>query len=291
MCWKLPEPSQGTADRSHVANGDTHVMELADVTKQPLFPHGFRHFAADMLDGLKKDVVTILRIPTMRYALVGVSTVGFVVTAVATWIPNFYQDQLGKSQSTSIGVFALLAVAGGIPGTLIGGWMADRWVSKFMGARVVIPAICIFVAASLLILSFIPMPFIFVFVLQLLGFMSATACVPPLRAGLSDAAPASVRGAGFGAFNLASVVFGSAAAPLITSIVATEFNNNFRTAFLILMPIAFPGAGCLLLARSHIEKDAAKVFEAVVLAMAENQALEAKYEAEEAARGGSEGGN
>jgi MFS family permease len=286
MCWKLPEPSQGTADRSHVAHGDADIMELAESVSQPLFPHGFRHFVADMLDGLKKDVVTILRIPTMRYALVGVSTVGFVVTAVATWIPNFYEDQLGQTQGRAIGVFAILAVAGGIPGTLIGGWMADRWVSKFMGARVVIPAVCIFVSATLLIFSFIPMPFGFVFLLQLLGFMAATACVPPLRAGLSDAAPASVRGAGFGAFNLASVVFGSAAAPLVTSIVATAFDNNFRTAFLILMPIAFPGAACLLLARSHIEKDAAKVFEAVVTAMAENQALEAKYEAEESARVG-----
>jgi len=286
MCWKLPEPSQGTADRSHVAHGDGAVMELASPVREPLFPHGFRHFVADMLDGLKRDVVTILRIPTMRYALVGVSTVGFVVTAVATWIPNFYEDQLGQTQGRAIGVFALLAVAGGIPGTLIGGWMADRWVSKFLGARVVIPAVCIFVSATLLIFSFIPMPFGFVFLLQLLGFMAATACVPPLRAGLSDAAPASIRGAGFGAFNLASVVFGSAAAPLVTSIVATAFNNNFRTAFLILMPIAFPGAACLLLARSHIEKDAAKVFEAVVMAMAAQQADEAAYAAEAAAKSG-----
>jgi MFS family permease len=151
-----------------------------------------------------------------------------------------------------------------------------------MGARVVIPAVCIFISAALFMVSFIPMPFGLVFVLQLLGFLAATACVPPLRAGLSDAAPAQIRGAGFGAFNLASVVFGSAAAPLVTSVVATEFGNNFRTAFLILMPIAFLGAGCLLLARTHIEKDAAKVFEAVVLALAAQQAEEAAYATEAA---------
>jgi MFS family permease len=139
-------------------------------------------------------------------------------------------------------------------------------------------------------LSFIPMPFGAVFVLQLLGFMAATACVPPLRAGLSDAAPAQVRGAGFGAFNLASVVFGSAAAPLVTSVVAANFNNNFRTAFLILMPIAFVGAAFLLLARKHIESDAAKVFEAVVLALAANQAQEAAYAAEAARATGQDAG-
>jgi MFS family permease len=282
MCWKLPEPSQGTADRSHVLHGDAGRIEVADSERPPLFPHGFAHFVADMADGLRRDVRVILNIPTMRYSLVGVSTVGFVVTAVATWIPNFYEDQLGQSQQAAIGVFAVLAVLGGIPGTLIGGRMADRWVSRFMGARVVIPAVCIFISAALFMVSFIPMPFGLVFVLQLLGFLAATACVPPLRAGLSDAAPAQIRGAGFGAFNLASVVFGSAAAPLVTSVVATEFGNNFRTAFLILMPIAFLGAGCLLLARTHIEKDAAKVFEAVVLALAAQQAEEAAYATEAA---------
>ncbi len=93
-----------------------------------------------------------------------------------------------------------------------------------------------------------------------------------------------MRGAGFAAFNLASVVFGAAAAPLVTAAVASQFDNDYRTAFLIVMPIAFVGAAFLLLARRHIEKDSAKVFEAVVLAMAANQAEEAAYAAAEASR-------
>jgi MFS family permease len=240
-----------------------------------------RRFLADMVAGLHQDVRTILAIPTMRYALVGVSTVLFVVTAVATWMPNFYQNQLHLSQQAANGAFGALAILGGIPGTLIGGRMADRWVNRFLGARVVIPAACISVSATCFLISFIPLPFAAVFVAQLLGFMAATASVPALRAGLSDAAPAHLRGTGFGAFNLASVVFGAAAAPIITSAVAEQFGNNFRTAFLILMPIAFLGAACLMLARRHIEVDAAKVFEAVVTAMAVQQAEEAE-EAEEA---------
>jgi MFS family permease len=273
FCWRLPEPSRGTADRAHVLH--RAETELAEGPGPALFPLGFGRFVGDMVDGLRKDVGTILRIPTMRYALVGVSTVGFVVTAVATWMPNFYQNQLHLSQQASNGTFGLLAILGGIPGTVIGGRMADRWVTRFLGARVVIPATCIVISAALFTISFIPMPFAYVFVVQLAGFLAATACVPALRAGLSDAAPAQVRGAGFGAFNLASVVFGSAAAPLVTSAIASEFGNNYRTAFLIILPVAYLGAGCLLLARTHIEKDAAKVFEAVVLALAAQQAEEA----------------
>ncbi len=270
LCWRLPEPSRGTADRAHVTRRAD--MELADGAGPPLFPEGFRRFLGDMIRGLRKDVGTILRIPTMRYALVGVSTVGFVVTAVATWMPNFYENQLHLTQQAANGTFGALAIVGGIPGTIIGGRIADRWVNRFLGARVVIPAVCIVISAALFMISFVPMPFSVVFTVQWAGFLAATACVPALRAGLSDAAPAHVRGAGFGAFNLASVVFGSAAAPLVTSAIAGQFGNNYRTAFLIILPIAFLGAACLMLARTHIERDAAKVFEAVVLAMAAQRA-------------------
>jgi MFS family permease len=130
------------------------------------------------------------------------------------------------------------------------------------------------VSATIFVVSFIPMPNAPIYVLQFLGVFAATAAFPALRAGLSDASPAQVRGAGFAAFNLASIVFGSAAAPLITAGVAEQFSDNYRVAFLIVMPIAFLGAGCLLLARSHIERDSAKVFEAVARALEENQAQE-----------------
>ncbi len=283
LCWRLPEPSRGTADRAHVTHSDE--MELADGDGPPLFPHGFGHFLGDMVDGLRRDVGTILRIPTMRYALVGVSTVGFVVTAVATWMPTFYQNQLHLSQQASNGAFGALAVLGGIPGTIIGGRIADRWVNRVLGARVVIPAVLIMISAALFMVSFVPMPFALVFMVQLLGFLAATACVPALRAGLSDAAPAQVRGAGFGAFNLASVVFGAAAAPIVTSAIAAQFGDDYRTAFLLILPIAFLGAWCLMLARTHIEEDASKVFEAVVLAMAAQQAQDESHEAADARSG------
>ncbi len=132
FCWRLPEPSRGSADRAHVLGNDE--MELAaEADGPPLFPAGFRRFLADMADGLRKDVGTILRIPTMRYALVGVSTVLFVVTAVATWMPNYYQNQLHLTQQASNATFGALAILGGIPGTLIGGRIADRWVNRLLG--------------------------------------------------------------------------------------------------------------------------------------------------------------
>ena len=272
LCWRLPEPRRGSADRSHVTREEG--MELA-TERQPLFPDGPRRFTTHMVRGLRTDVRTILAIPTMRYALVGVSSVLFVVTAVATWMPTFYERQFHLAQGPANLAFGALVVVAGIPGTLVGGMMADRWVHRFLGARVVIPGVCLMVSGVLFMVSFIPMPFASVYVLQMLGFLVAAASVPALRAGLSDAVPAHVRGTGFGAFNVASIVFGAAAAPLVTSAVATQFGGNYRVAFAIVMPVTFVGAVFLLVARRHIEEDTARIFEAVVDAMAAEQAEQA----------------
>jgi MFS family permease len=264
LCWHLPEPRRGSADRAHVTNDAG--FEAAEANA-PLIPEGLAVFVRDMARGLQADVKTILSIRTMAYALVGVSTILFVVTAVATWMPTLYQRQFHMGQGAANSAFGLLAIAAGIPGTLIGGAVADRWVTRVLGARVVIPGVCLLVSGSLFMVSFIPMPFAGAFSVQLVAFFFAAASVPALRAGLADAVPAHLRGTGFGAFNLASVIFGSAAAPLVTSAVATAFGGNYRVAFALLMPLTLVGALFLLAARSHIEKDTAKIFMAVARAV------------------------
>ena len=91
------------------------------------------------------------------------------------------------------------------------------------------------------------------------GFLVAGLVPPgPARAGLTDAVPANLRSTGSGAFNITSIVFGSAAAPVIVSAVATQFGGNYRVAFSIVMPIAFVGTFFLLAARRHIERDTAR---------------------------------
>jgi hypothetical protein len=72
-----------------------------------------------------------------------------------------------------------------------------------------------------------------------------------------------------------SVVFGAAAAPLVVSVLSQTFNDNLRTAFLIVTPPVYLGAYILLRARDHLEADAAKIFEAVLRAMQEQQARDA----------------
>ena len=268
--WRLPEPVRGAADRVQV--GATDHLELVDPTapRAPLFDQGVRSFMADLARGVGRDVRVIVSIPTLRFALAGVSAVLFVLTAVASWMTVFYQRQLGLTQGQATVAFLVMVVAGGIPGVIVGGRVADRLVTRITGARVVLPGVELTVATTCLIVSLINLPLAACLPLQLIGFFFATSAVPALRAGLTDAVPSNLRGTGFGTFNLVSVVCGTAAAPLITAYFAQRFGGDLRTAFLIVLPLAYPGAALLFAARRHLEADSLRLL-AVVAQAAEEQ--------------------
>jgi MFS family permease len=274
VSYRLREPKRGAADRLHVGVQDDDEIEAE--LSQPLFEHGFKRFIADMWDGLKADLRTIMNITTMRYALIGIAVLQFTVVGISTWLPQFYERQMHVKQGSAEGLVGALIVLGGVPGILLGGRLADYFNDKVRGARMAIPAYCIMIGTTLFAISYIHMPVGAVFVAQLLGLFVIVMSIPALRAGLTDALPANLRGAGFGAFNVVSVVLGAASAPLIVSGLSQIFDDNLRTAFLIVTPPVYLGAFILLRARDHLESDTAKIFEAVLKAMQEQQERDAQ---------------
>lgn len=273
--YRLKEPRRGAADRLHLGLQDDGDLD-ADVEHARLFDNGFGPFMRDMVVGLRKDLRTIVGITTMRYALVGVAVLLFVITAVSTWLPQFYVRQLGVEEGAAEVYFTLLVLLGGVPGILLGGRIADRYATRVRGARVAIPAYCILAGNVFFTVSYLRLPLWPCLALQLIGLFLFTMAIPGLRAGLSDAVPANLRGAGFGAFNLVSVVLGGAGAPLVVSALSATFDENLRTAFLLIAPLVFVGAFILLRARDHLEEDAAKIFQAILTAMQEQQEREAQ---------------
>jgi MFS family permease len=281
IAYRLREPKRGESDRLHLGIAEDNSID-AEVGL-PLFEHGFGRFVSDMWDGLKADLRTIMRITTMRYALVGIAVLQFTVFGISTWLPQFYERQLDVAEGKAEGLVGLLIVLGGIPGILLGGRIADYFTDKVRGARMAIPAYCIMIGTTFFAVSYIHMPTAAVFVTQVIGLFVIVMAIPALRAGLSDALPANLRGAGFGAFNIVTVVLGAASAPLIVSALSQIYDDNLRTAFLIVTPPVYVGAFILLRARDHLEADTAKIFEAIMIAMQEQQAREAADAAELAA--------
>src|SRR5207237_10632283 len=83
--------------------------------------------------GRRADARTILRIPTMRYALVGVSALLFTINAIGAALPQFYERDLGVEKGAAEALVGVLVVAGGIPGVMLGGRFADRFMNRVRG--------------------------------------------------------------------------------------------------------------------------------------------------------------
>jgi len=273
LVLRMREPKRGTADLM-AAIGAGSVQHADDDDHVDLFEQGFRQFLRDMVSGLRADMRVILEIRTMRFALAGVAALLFTVTALAAWLPQYYERHLHMAEGTGEALFTALILFGGIPGVLIGGRVADRYATKMQGGRLALPAIFIaagnlfFTAAYLLRTDVYSRDLVaVVFVLQLFGIFIMTMAIPGLRAGLTDAIPAHLRGAGFGAFNLVAVVCGQAAAPFIVSIISGSFDENLRVAFLACSPLLFLGAAILFRARKYLDEDMNKIMMAVLQAL------------------------
>jgi MFS family permease len=272
--YRLREPSRGEADRLSLG---LPVDDGADRPKG-LMEEGLATFVRDLVSGLRADMRTILAIPTMRYALVGVSALLFSITAVGAALPPFYERNLGVKPGLAESYVGAILVLGGIPGVLLGGRVADRYATRIKGARMAIPAYCLIAGQAVFVTSYLKLPLAATFALQVLGAFIISLAVPALRAGLSDAVPANLRGAGFGAFNLVSVVLGQAAAAVIVFSLADIFGDNLRTALLVVSPPVFIGGLIFLKAKDHMDEDAAKIFSAIMTAMQEQKAREAAAE-------------
>jgi MFS family permease len=290
LVYRLSEPKRGTADLIAAMGGGE--IEDADGDHPRLFEHGFRRFLTDMVDGLRADMRTVLRIRTMRYALVGVAALLFTVTAISSWLAQYYIRHLHVAEGDGEAWFMALAILAGVPGIIVGGRVADRYAPRIQGGRLALPAIFLFVGTTFFTASFLIRPSEYTlaailpaFGLQLLGLFVDSMAIPGLRAGLTDALPAHLRGTGFGAFNLVAVVAGQAAAPFVVSAVSSLYDENLRVALLVVSPLSYVGAAVLFRARKFLDDDMQRIMLAVLTALQEErdrQAAEAPAEAEAA---------
>lgn len=287
LIYRLSEPKRGMGDR--ISAGVTKEFEPAEEHEhQKLFQWGLKRFLKDMIIGLRDDMKTIMAIPTLRYMLVGVGTLLFTVMGVSAWLPIFYQREYGISEKAATALVGGMIAVGGTVGTLYGGRLADRLASKIKGARAVISGLSLTAATIIFAISYLPMPMWARFSIEVVGIIPLTMSIPALRAGMADAVPASLRGAGFAAFTLISAVLGSLAPPLI-GWLSDVFDNNLRIAFYVVTPPVLLGAAILYRARHHMDDDAGKIIGAVMTAMQQQQQEEAEREAEVAEASASAG--
>ncbi len=76
----------------------------------------------------RATAVGLFRNPAFLTATFGLATLTFAMGGISAWVPEFLRRSAGYSVAESSQIVGAITVVDGIAGTLIGGWIAQRWL-------------------------------------------------------------------------------------------------------------------------------------------------------------------
>ncbi|WP_327010377.1 MFS transporter [Dactylosporangium sp. NBC_01737] len=223
LCLTVREPIRGLGDRiGALAAGVTAAKAEAPP-------------AAPMLQQLRD----LIRIPTLRSVVAGLTIMFFGLGGLFFWMPTFYQRQFGLEEAAATGIAGGVGGTGIVLGVILGGRYGDRFHGRRKGWRMVLAGTALFIGAlGLAVAALAP-----VLPVQIAGYFVAnagfSAAIPNLTAANADVVPAHRRGLGFAVLN-AVVTLGGAAGPFLVGVVSDALavgtgSGSLRGAFTVLL--------------------------------------------------------
>ena len=76
----------------------------------------------------RSTVLGLFRNPAFLTATMGLATLTFAMGGISAWVPTFLHRTAGLSVAKASLVVSAITVVDGIAGTLVGGWLAQRWL-------------------------------------------------------------------------------------------------------------------------------------------------------------------
>lgn len=185
----------------------------------------------------------ILRIPMVLLLMAVFVGANFVAMIFLTWLPTYLKRHFDMSLTLSGLTATLWLQAGSVIGVLIGGWLADRWVRRWRGGRMLVQAIGLFAGGPLIFLTgwTLSVPLLVGTLIGIglfKGFYDSN-----IWAALYDFVPASRRATAMGFMNALGWLGGSTA-PILFALAAERFGMSAALSATSLIYILF---GTLLL--------------------------------------------
>jgi predicted MFS family arabinose efflux permease len=163
--------------------------------------------------------LSLVRNVPYLYATLGLAMVVFSLGGISFWIPSFLQRRVGYSPATAGLIVGALTVFGGLGGTTIGGWIAQRWlrtnyralylVSAWSALLTVPPAVLCFFGPRFAVVPGLAFALFFVF----LGN-------GPLNAAIVNSVPAAIRATAIAVELFLIHALGDAPSPRIIGLVS-----------------------------------------------------------------------
>ena len=128
------------------------------------------------------------------------------------WLPSFFSRSFGLSLTEVGWFYGSIVLVGGVAGTLLGGWLADRVGPASPGSYALIPAICFLLAAPIFAAALFAPGLEIAWGLFVVGQMLALAWLGPIIAAVQHIVPANMRATASASFlfinNLIGIGFG-----------------------------------------------------------------------------------
>jgi MFS transporter, Spinster family, sphingosine-1-phosphate transporter len=186
--------------------------------------------------------------PSFVLNTLSMATMTFAIGGLAQWIPSFLNRVHGLSVEKGNTLFGATTVVAGIVGTLLGGWLGDRWQKKSSKGYLLVSGWGFFVgapfAAWAILAQDLTACMIAIFIAEFFLFLNTG----PLNTVIVNVTPPAVRAMAF-AVNIFFVhALGDAISPSILGWLSDQW--GLRNALLVTPVVtALAGVFCFLCAR------------------------------------------
>jgi MFS family permease len=174
---------------------------------------------------------------TLRYLALGAGTFSTFGLALATWMPSYFMRSHGMSVMEAGAWMGLLAITGGVIGTVSSGMIVDRLSRRDLRWQLRIPAIGFFAAIPLYVAQLLwPSEWVYHIAgvqvpgVVLFSFPAAflSALYPgPFFAALVSVVPAAMRSQAVATIGIVVSIIGAAIGPLFAGSVSDYFSGTY----------------------------------------------------------------
>jgi MFS family permease len=211
--------------------------------------------------GFGNSIITVLKIPTLRWYYIGYGILTFTGTSVLVWMPALVMRTMNVSEGQAgliVGGMVLMAIIG----APLGGFLADLWQKKNNKGRIYLASLAA-VTSALLLIAVVLIKFnaIGIALGMLYGIFNVMGN-PALASVSQDVVPSAHKGLSFGIAVFCAYALGGAWGPYVVGGISDALGggaDGLSTALIISSAGAILGGLFLLFAARHYGPDMAKV--------------------------------
>jgi MFS family permease len=213
-------------------------------------------------------LVSVLKLPTMRWYYIALGIAVFMTSSVLIWLPSLMMRELNISEAKAGIIFGGIGLAA-IVGAPLGGFLADFWQRKNPRGRMYVPAVAYLIAGILLVVVVLTEFSTLGIAFAVIYGIAAAMAMPAIAAISQDVVPVAHKGLSMGLAVFAQYMLGGAWGPYVVGIISDELGGGAHGLGMAVMLCGAFGlvAGFLFLiaSRTYVE-DLKKVKDEAILA-------------------------